>query len=64
MAAIGKLLSGLRNIVGVRMLPYHLARSKYETVGHTDTMPHVDSPTHEQMDAAAACLRKFGLEVK
>jgi len=45
MAATGKLLSGLSSIVGVRLLPYHLARLKYETVGHADTMPHVAPPT-------------------
>ena len=57
-AATGKLLSGLSNIVGLRLLPYHLARSKYETVGHTDTMPHVDPPPQAQMDTAASCLKK------
>jgi len=64
MSAAGKLLGGLSNIAGVRLLPYHLARSKYETVGHPDTMPHVDPPTHEQMDNAANCLKGFGLLVK
>ena len=38
MTAIGKLLSGLANIVGVRLLPYHLARSKYKTLGYPDTI--------------------------
>jgi len=54
LAAIGELLSGLSNIAGVRLLPYHLARSKYETVGHPDTMPHVDPPPQAQMDATQA----------
>jgi len=58
LAAIGELLSGLSNIVEVRLLPYHLARSKYATVGHPDTMPHVAPPPQAQMDAAA---RRFAL---
>jgi len=63
MAAIGRFLSGLANIVGVRLLPYHLARSKYETVGHTDTMLHVPAPTLEQMNCAAGILTGLGLKV-
>lgn len=63
--AIDKWLSRLSNIVAVQLLPYHeLARSKYETVGHPDTMPHVPVPTPEQMHFAAARLTKFGLNVK
>ena len=61
MAAMGKLLSGLSNIVGVRLLPYHLARLKYETVGHADTMPHVPPPGAAAMADAAAALRRSGL---
>ena len=61
MAAMGKLLSGLPNVVGVRLLPYHLARSKYETVGRPDTMPHVPPPGVATMSGAAAILRQCGL---
>ena len=46
-SAIGNFLSGLENIIGVRLLPYHPARSKYEIVGHADTMPHVSVPASE-----------------
>lgn len=63
MAAIAKLLSGLPNIVGVRLLPYHLARSKYETVGRADTMPKVAPPDAAAMAQAAALLRRYGLVV-
>jgi len=62
MAAMGKLLSGLPNIVGVRLLPYHLARSKYEKVGRPDTMPHVAPPDADTMAGAAAILRECGLD--
>jgi pyruvate formate lyase activating enzyme len=61
MAAMGDLLAGLPNVVGVRLLPYHLARSKYEKVGRPDTMPHVPPPDAATMDAAAAILRDCGL---
>lgn len=64
MTAIGKFLSGLPNVVGVRLLPYHLARQKYETVGHADTMPDVPTPTPEQMRAAAAPLAELGLAIR
>ena len=63
-AATGKLLGGLTNIVGVRLMSYHPARLKYEAVGHPDTMPHVLVPTTEQMRFAAVLLTKFGLNVK
>jgi len=61
MAAMGKLLRALPNIVGVRLLPYHLARSKYETVGHADTMPDVPPPGGAAMAEAAATLRRVAV---
>ena len=64
MTAAGKLLGELDNITLVRLLPYHLARSKYVTSGHADTMPQVAPPTPEQMEHAAGLLRGFGLEVR
>jgi len=63
MEAIGSFLAGLKNLVGVKLLPYHLARAKYEAVGRYDTMPHVEPPTPSQLEAAAAILRRFGLFV-
>ena len=63
MTAIGKLLSKLPNIVGVRLLPYHLARSKYEAVGRPDTMPRVPPPDAAAMADAASILRQCGLEI-
>jgi glycyl-radical enzyme activating protein len=57
--AMGALLAGLRNIAGVRLLPYHPARSKYEAVGRPDAMPAVEAPSREKMAALAARLRKF-----
>lgn len=62
-AAIGELLSGLPSIVGVRLLPYHLARQKYALVGRPDTMPDVAPPDAGLMASLAAVLRDYGLVV-
>lgn len=63
-AAMGKLLGGLDNIVGVCLLSYHPARSKYAAVGHADTMPSATLPTPEMIADATRQLRQFGLIVK
>jgi pyruvate formate lyase activating enzyme len=62
--AMGKLLGELDNITGVRLLPYHSARSKYTTVGHSETMPPVTPPTPELVAGATEKLRQYGLVVK
>lgn len=55
-------LAGVKNLTGIRLLPYHsLARSKYGTVGHPDTMPESAPPTAEAMQRAADLFRKAGL---
>ena len=61
MAAMGAVLGGLPSLLGVRLLPYHLARLKYATVGHPDTMPAVPLPDAETMANAAATLRRAGV---
>jgi glycyl-radical enzyme activating protein len=61
MAAIGELLRGMPNLVGVRLLPYHPARLKYEAIGRPDTMPHGPTPDAATMAGAAAVLRQCGL---
>ena len=63
MAAMGEWLSELPHIVGVRLLPYHLARSKYETVGRPDTMPDLPPPDAAAMAGAAAILQGYGLSI-
>ena len=63
MAAIGDVLQGLPNLAGVRLLPYHLARTKYEMVGRPDTMPHVPLPDAATMARLARVLRAHGLAV-
>jgi len=57
--AIGALLSGLRGVVGVRLLPYHEARSKYGAIGRADTMPEVEAPSEDRMAAIAAQLGRL-----
>jgi pyruvate formate lyase activating enzyme len=58
MAAIGRFIAPLNNIVAVRLLPYHrLAGSKYAGIGRSNTMPQVDTPTKEDLERAADCLQ-------
>lgn len=60
--AAAEFLRGLANVIGLRLLPYHaLARSKYEAVGRTDTMPDVPPADAAAMADAAATLRRFGV---
>lgn len=62
--AAGKFLKDLPNITAVRLLAYHsMARSKFIAVGDEDTMPHVESPTVDDLEAAAVILREYGLNV-
>ena len=62
MEAIGRLLSGLPNITGARLLPYHLARSKYEAVGRPDTMPDAPPPDAATIARLAAIVRDCGCQ--
>lgn len=64
MIATGKLLGELDNIIGVRLLPYHLAHSKYLSVGHAYTMLEIELPLPEQIKHVSELLQQFGLIVK
>ncbi len=60
----GQFLSRLKNIVNVKLLPYHLfARSKYSAVGHIDAMPDVPMPDKASIHQAAEILRSRGIRV-
>ena len=62
--AAGKFLAPLKSISAVRLLAYHsLARSKFQAVGHPDTMPDVPSPDAEALEHCAALLRTYGVTV-
>ena len=61
--AAGAFLAPLQNISAVRLLSYHsLARSKFQAVGHPDTMPEVPSPDVNALENAAETLRSCGLK--
>ncbi len=58
----GEFLAGLKNIMAVRLLAYHaMARSKFTAIGVEDTMPHVEPPTADDLEAVAEILRGYGL---
>lgn len=63
MAAMGRFLERIPHIARVRLLPYHLARHKYDLVGRPDTMPDVAPPDDATMAAAQQVLESFGLRV-
>ncbi len=56
--AIGRLLARLRGLVGVRLLPYHEASSKYGAIGRFETMPEVQTPSEDRLAAIAARLKQ------
>ncbi len=58
---IGALLEGL-NIERMKVLPYHsMARSKYVSLGKTDTMPNAESPDEAMIGHAVEILRAHGV---
>lgn len=60
----GRFLGDLK-VECVKLLPYHaLARTKYASLGMTDTMPHTDPPTDEQLHHAVGILKQFGLNAR
>ena len=60
---IGRLLSTV-NITKAKLLPYHsYARSKYLSLGIPDTLPDVERPNSEKLEAAAKLLRGYGANV-
>jgi len=64
MKAIGGFLDGMKNIMGVRLLPYHAAISKREALGLLDPMEGIEPPSAESMLAFAAILKGFRLPLK
>ncbi|MBE6612459.1 MAG: glycyl-radical enzyme activating protein [Ruminococcaceae bacterium] len=60
---IGRFLSELDHITGVRLLPYHnYAATKYKSLDMENTLPEI-LPTDEEMARAKACIASFGLIV-
>ena len=57
MEKIANFLAGLKNIVKVRVLPYHnYAGSKYEALGMENTLP-ATLPTPEALEQAKTTIR-------
>lgn len=49
MRKIAEFLKGIKNVVRIRVLPYHnLAESKYEALGMKNTLPE-RTPTEEEI---------------
>ncbi len=60
---IAKLLSTLKNLTKVRVLPYHnYAGSKYASLDMKNNLPTI-LPTDEQMENARNIIRKYGIKV-
>jgi len=59
--AIGRFLAGLPNVSGVRLLPYHPARSKFEAVGKATPMPDVEPLSDEKLGVATRLMEAQGL---
>ena len=60
---IGELLATLKNLVAVRVLPYHkYAGSKYASLGMESKLPD-RMPTDEEVEAARETMRKLGIKV-
>ena len=64
LAAAAELAAGLPSLQYVDLLPYHnSAAGKYEGLRRPYRLPGVQSPTAEQMEAAAGVFRSYGLSV-
>ena len=60
---IGEFLAPLKNITGVRVLPYHnFAGTKYKSLDMKDTLPP-NLPSDEEIERAKAAISKSGLRV-
>lgn len=61
---IGRFLAQLKNVTGVRVLPYHnYAASKYAALGIEDTLPK-SLPSDEEISKAKDILKNYGITVK
>lgn len=61
---IGSFLAQLKNVTGVRVLPYHnYAASKYAALGIEDTLPKT-LPSEDEISKAKDILKNYGIPVK
>jgi len=62
--ALASLVAGLHRDYPVFLLPYHrIAQDKYGRLGHAYPLAGLEPPGEEQLEAAAARLRRAGLRV-
>ena len=60
---IAEFLSTLKNIVKVKVLPYHdYAASKYTALNVNNTLPKT-LPSESEIIMSESCLKKYGLKV-
>ena len=60
---IGELLSGIKNLVGIRVLGYHkYAGSKYASLDMENTLPEA-MPSDEELETAKDIIKSFGIKV-
>lgn len=60
---LGEFLAPLKNIAGVRILPYHnFAGTKYKSLEMKDTLPP-RLPSDEEISAAESAVSRFGLKI-
>lgn len=61
---IGSFLAQLKNVTGVRVLPYHnYAASKYAALGIEDTLPKT-LPSEAEISKAKDILKNYGIPIK
>lgn len=61
---IGALLAPMKNLIGVRLLPYNnFCGSKYHNLGMENTIPQVSIPTEIEMKQIKSRLEEFQLKV-
>ena len=59
---LAELMSGLKNLTKVRVLPYHnYAGSKYEALGMENCLPK-DLPEQRDINEAIQTIKKYGIK--
>ena len=62
--ATARFLADIKGITRIELLPYHrLGESKYARLEREYRLPDLEPPGAEQMEATAALMRPYGLEV-
>lgn len=63
--AVADLVRNFPNLLYYELLPYHpLGKGKYESLGMAYTLPHLERPSQEQMEALARTAGARGIAVR